>query len=97
VRTPYEIGRDAEYRVAKILAKRGYGWVIRSAASHGPIDLLASNGAGVIAVQVKKAGYVSRADVISLVEWSNRFNAEPYVARKRRGRWRLDRAPRVTV
>ena len=97
MRTPYKVGRDAEYQVAKILEKRGYEWVIRSAASHGPIDLLASNGAKVVAVQVKKSGYISPAEVSSLLEWSNRFNAEPYVARKRRGRWELELAPRETV
>lgn len=42
--TPYERGRSAEYTVKRMLEAMGYQWIIRSAASHTPIDLLASNG-----------------------------------------------------
>ncbi len=45
--TNYERGRAAEYACKATLTKKGYPYIIRSAASHTPIDLLASNGSQV--------------------------------------------------
>lgn len=90
MRTPYKIGRDAEYSVKRMLEARGYSWIIRSAASHTPIDLLAANGVDVLAVQVKKRGYMSKDESLKFVEWARQFNAKPVIALKRGGRWTLE-------
>jgi Holliday junction resolvase len=88
MRTPYERGRNAEYAVKRMLQEMGYRWVIRSAASHSPIDLLASNGVETLAVQCKVGGYISAEEKTSLVEWALKLNARPCLARKNRsGRW----------
>ncbi|MGQ9470060.1 MAG: hypothetical protein ACUVTD_09655 [Nitrososphaerales archaeon] len=66
-----------------------YKWIIHSSASHTPIDLLASNGSEVIAVQVKTRGYLDEDERDRLIEWSIHFKAKPMLAFKRRGRWVL--------
>ncbi|MCP8316014.1 MAG: restriction endonuclease [archaeon] len=86
----YEKGRSAEYHVKKLLEEMGYSWIIRSSRSLTPIDLLASNGSEVIAVQVKARKYLSEDERRSLIEWSIRFKAKPMLAFKRRGRWKLE-------
>jgi Holliday junction resolvase len=80
-------GRMAEYYVKRILERNGYRYIIRSFASLTPIDLIASNGADVIAVQVKVGGYMSRDAKTLLIEWAGKFHARAYLARKHRGRW----------
>jgi len=86
----YEKGRSSEYYVKLILESMGYLFIIRSAASHTPIDLLASNGSEIIAVQVKTRGYLSKNEKDRLIEWSNQFKARPFISFKRRGRWQLE-------
>jgi len=68
----------------------GYEKIIRSAASHGPIDLLASNGQEVIAVQVKTRGYLCEDERRNLIEWASCFTAKPMLAYKKRGRWIIE-------
>jgi Holliday junction resolvase len=84
-------GQYAEYAVWKKLESDGFSHIIRSYASHGPIDLLCSNGTGEIwAVQVKSAkhgSYLSTKELDRLVDWSRKFNAKPVFAFKRKGRW----------
>jgi Holliday junction resolvase len=80
-------GRMAEYHVKRILERLGYVHIIRSFASLSPIDLIASNGSEVIAVQVKQGGYLSTEGRLALVDWADKFHAKPFLARKRRGRW----------
>ncbi len=88
MRTPYERGRSAEYTVKRMLQEMGYRWVIRSAASHSPIDLLASNGIETLAVQCKVGGYISAEEKAALEEWTLKLNAHPCLAKKnKRGRW----------
>jgi Holliday junction resolvase len=88
MRTPYERGRNAEYAVKRMLQEMGYRWVIRSAASHSPVDLLASNGVETLAVQCKVGGYISLAEKDLLVEWALKLKARPCLARKNKsGRW----------
>ncbi len=88
MRTPYERGRSAEYTVKRMLQEMGYRWVIRSAASHSPIDLLASNGIETLAVQCKVGGYISAVEKGMLIEWALKLNARPCLARKNKsGRW----------
>jgi len=43
--TNYTRGRALEYKVKKIMEDKGY-FVIRSAGSHGPVDLQATCGVG---------------------------------------------------
>ena len=80
-------GRMAESYVKRLLERQGYCYVIRSHASLTPIDILASNGTEIVAVQVKQGGYVSQEARQKLVEWAVRFRAKPCVALKQRGRW----------
>jgi Holliday junction resolvase len=57
--TPYRRGLAAEKHVRGLLRAKGYTKVILSAASRTPIDMLASNGTTVLAVQVKQGGHFS--------------------------------------
>ncbi|NWG08821.1 MAG: hypothetical protein HXX80_00660, partial [Nitrososphaerales archaeon] len=66
----YEKGRLSEYHIKQMLETMGYSFIIRSAASHGPIDLLASNVQEIIAVQVKTRGYLSKGGKDRLIEWA---------------------------
>ena len=84
-------GRLAEYYVKRLLEKRGYSYIIRSHASLTPIDILASNGNEILAVQVKQGGYISQEERNGLVEWAGKFKADPFFARKAKGRWVLFR------
>jgi len=80
-------GRLAEYYVKRLLERQGYPYIIRSHASLTPIDILASNGNEIVAVQVKQGGYISQEEKKRLIEWAGLFRASPRVARKERGRW----------
>ncbi len=73
----------------RMLETTGYQYVIRSAASHTPIDLLAPNDSETLAVQVKGGsnGRISGEEWRELVEWASVFKAEPVLAKKRRARW----------
>jgi Holliday junction resolvase len=85
-------GRYAEGAVRRKLEELGFIWTIRSYASHGPIDLLATDGKGVTwAVQVKGArrngGYLSAENLELLKLWSGKFGAKPVLAFKKKGKW----------
>lgn len=82
--TPYKRGLAAEKHVRGLLRARGYTKVILSAASRTPIDMLASNGTVILAVQVKQGGHFAERDRQKLVEWARCFKARPCLARKRR-------------
>lgn len=94
--TNYKRGRSAEYKVKRRLEALGYRWIIRSAASHTPVDLLCSNGSEILAVQVKAglSPYISQREKRSLIKWAECFNAKPILARRRGGRWVLEEVPR---
>jgi len=65
-------------------------YIIRSAGSHTPIDIIASNGKNVFAVQVKQGGYISREEKLQLSQWARAFNAKPVIAIKEKGsKWIL--------
>ena len=84
-------GRLAEYHIKRMLERQGYGYIIRSHASLTPVDILASNGNEIVAVQVKQGGYISQGETEGLVEWADRFRAIPCIARKQKGRWVVSR------
>jgi Holliday junction resolvase len=70
----------------------GFAYSIRSFASKGPIDILASNGIDAIAIQVKsakKGSYLTAEERMELVQWSRAFNARPIVASKKKGKWQF--------
>ena len=69
-----------------MLEDQGY-LVIRSAASHTPIDLLAAKDGVRLAVQVKVKGGFTKGEKEKLLRWAKRFEAKPILATKRRGRW----------
>ncbi|MDG6934035.1 MAG: hypothetical protein JRN68_05005 [Nitrososphaerota archaeon] len=83
----YSSGRNAEYMIKKILLSRGYVHIVRSAGSHTPIDLMASNGRRLLAIQVKKGRYISAEEKGLLIQWARAFKASPVLARKEDGRW----------
>ena len=88
--TAYWKGRWNEYYVERLLRGMGYRYVIRSHASRGPGDLLASNGEEIMYVQVKEHGNISDKERVRLVEWASAFHAIPALAYKRKRRWRIE-------
>lgn len=89
MKNPYKIGRNAEYAIQRILKQKGFNYQIRSAGSHGPIDILASNGLEILAIQVKKKGYLSKQELNRIKDYAKAFNAKPLLAKKHKGRWIL--------
>jgi len=53
--TPYQRGARLEYLARDVLRQRGYS-VVRSAGSHGAIDLVALNERELLLIQVKQSG-----------------------------------------
>lgn len=81
----YDSGRAFEYRAKAYLERRGFK-VVRSAGSHGPIDLLAGRHEATIpftfgtrlAVQCKHGrSKFSAKDAAELIEWASAFDAIP--------------------
>ncbi len=85
----YIAGRNAEYIVKKMLITAGFKYVIRSAGSHTPVDLIATDGKSIVAVQVKKGSYISREEKALFYEGGKAFGARPMLATKKDGRWGL--------
>ncbi|MDW8045639.1 MAG: hypothetical protein RMJ31_07740 [Nitrososphaerota archaeon] len=83
----YEKGRNAEYLIMRKLRSMGYEWIIRSSGSHTPIDLLASNGNEIIAIQCKVSGYLNTNERDEFMKWAKYFNAKPILAKKVKSRW----------
>ena len=73
----YRKGRALEYAVILELKKRGYRFFIRSAGSKGAIDVLASNGMEILAIQVKKNGYINEEEKQQLKAAAEAFKAKP--------------------
>jgi Holliday junction resolvase len=60
--------------------------VIRRAASHIPIDLLAAKDGVRLAVQTKVKSGFTREERSELLRWAEQFGAKPLLVMKRRGR-----------
>jgi len=75
----YERGRAKEYRAMMML--RSEGWhVTRSAASHGPVDLLAGKEGRILLIQVKSGGArVGTDELKHLIEWGKSFDGDAEV------------------
>jgi Holliday junction resolvase len=89
---PHLKGKNAEAAIRKKLHSAGFTYSIRSFASKGPIDILASNGQETIAIQVKsarKGSHLNDIEKEELLHWACIFNARPIIASKRRGKWQL--------
>ncbi len=83
----YISGRNAEYTIKNLLISKGYKYILRSAGSHTPIDLLAADGKKKLAIQVKRRKYISKEEKDMLLAWAASFDAMPIFASKVRGRW----------
>jgi Holliday junction resolvase len=86
----YKKGAFAEWYISRLLKEKGF-FVIRSAGSRGPIDLLAANKDKIIAIQVKKAS-IAEHEKEALIKIASLFKAEPMIASKINKRWVLKRA-----
>lgn len=58
--------------------------MIRSAASHTPIDLLAARDGLRLAVQAKLKGVFTKEEKEQLLRWAKHFDAKPILATKKR-------------
>ncbi len=83
----YISGRNAEYTIKRMLISKGFTFVIRSAGSHTPVDLIATDGKRIVVVQVKKGSYISRDEKDRFYDWGKAFGARPLLATKKDGRW----------
>ena len=87
--TPVEKGIAAERLIRTKLREEGY-IVMRSAASKGPIDLLAANKSERLAIQVKAGGKKpSKQELSEVYMASQLFAAKPIIAKKYQKRWWL--------
>lgn len=80
--TRYKRGADFERKVKVDL--QAHGWfVVRSAGSHGPVDLVAqAPGPSVAWIQCKRDGRMSSEDQDALINLALAFNAIPVLAYK---------------
>jgi len=85
----YISGRNAEYTIKRMLISQGFTFVIRSAGSHTPVDLIATDGRSIVVVQVKKGSYISKEEKALFYQWGKAFGATPLLATKKEGRWGL--------
>lgn len=79
---PYEKGRRAEWRVRSVLEEDGYV-VVRSAASKGPIDLVAIHPEKreILLIQVKSGrSRLSREERERLASLAGTYTVKPIVA-----------------
>lgn len=72
----YSRGRAKEYKAMSILKKTGW-LVARSAASHGPVDIIAAKDGKVLLIQVKSGkSRVRRDEVSELMRWGENFGCD---------------------
>lgn len=78
----YRKGRNFEYRVEAYFRRIGYV-VIRSAGSHGPVDLVCAKGGQIECVQCKADnGYMTSAQIDGLKEVVKEFGGTAWRAFK---------------
>lgn len=80
--TNYANGAAAERQVIRGLKGAGYR-AMRSAGSHGPIDVVAWNGNGIRLIQVKKDVAITPAERRELQNMAAPFNASVEIWRRR--------------
>ena len=79
--TGYDLGRALEYRVKGLLERDGY-YVIRAAASKGPVDLAAMKPRQLLLVQCKRSGALPPSEWNELYDLAVRLGAVPLMARR---------------
>lgn len=77
----YEQGVRDERDVRRDLAENGY-WVVRSAGSKTPVDLIAWKSGELIFAQAKRDGRMSPAEREALLDLANLVAAVPLLAAK---------------
>lgn len=92
--TNYSRGADFERRVMKLLEDRGY-FCVRSAGSHGAVDIVAMRGPVMggppgwrLLIQCKRHGVISPADRAQFVELAQSLYCAPVLARMPKGKKR---------
>lgn len=80
----YNRGRAFEYEVKKELERAGY-FVIRSAGSHSPIDLVAISLGELWLIQCKTNAIISKEEENKLLELKKKLNAQIVMAYKQEG------------
>jgi len=85
VSTPYARGRNREYQALRML--REDGWCCtRSAASHGPVDILAGKHGEILMIQVKSGiAKTSPAERELLKVWGNAFRGKVEIWKFKKG------------
>ena len=75
----YNKGRAKEYRAMEILRKDGFH-AIRSAGSHGAVDVIAAKSGKILLIQVKSGkARIKKDELKELVKWAEAFNGEGQV------------------
>jgi len=92
--TSYQRGRRAEYMARDMLLEQGYGLVIRSAASKGPIDLAAFGAESVKLVQVKstvkaRPNYADDIAVLQALEVPEYCQVELWIYLRTKRAWMI--------
>ena len=77
----YKKGYRLEQRVRKFLEERGF-FVVRSAGSKSPVDLLAGDGHDLLAIQVKAGKDMTRKERLALIEAAEKLKAHPIFAKR---------------
>jgi len=77
-RVSYHIGARFERKVKKWLESQGW-WVIRSAGSKGPVDLVAyKEGPKLLFIQCKKGKSVGSSAISELYDAADQYGFTPY-------------------
>jgi len=95
--TNYQRGRRGEYEVKEVLQRQGF-FVIRSAGSHSPVDLLSGNGRVLWAIQVKKGpkSLLDKKGAEELIVAAAKLRAFPVLAYYDHG-WQFETLPTLAA
>jgi len=85
--TNYKRGYNFEKRVQKALEDKGY-FVVRSAGSKGPVDLVAIDDGQVYLIQCKRQGHMPPQEWNNLFLISSKLRAMPLLAHMPAGKKR---------
>ena len=80
----YARGADFERRVKKDLEVHGY-LAVRSAGSHGAVDIMAVGPDSILLIQCKLKGVISPADRAELVALAEKYDAEAVLCLRESG------------
>lgn len=83
--TPYERGRQLEYRVRDLLQSLGF-WVVRSAGSRGLFDVYAVKNGFVLGVQCKIGNRFRLATLIDMLNVWKEYHIYPVLICKDKGK-----------